>query len=307
MHRLLGSFLAALLLLGAMPARAAQPGQGAPASDFGILVMAHGGGEAWNADVTQMLAPLGREVPVEAAFGMADPERMQEAVQRLEARGVRRIAVVRLFVSGDSFRERTEQILGLRPGAPPRPAPNPNEDRGAHASHDVAVWRIESRSRFALSADGLADAEEMGAVLAKRVRALSQAPARETVLVLAHGPGDDAENARWLRQIGARAEAIRAVGPFRNVVVETLREDWPEKRRVSEARIRAIATEATANGGGLIVIPYRVSGFGPYGRVLEGFTYTADRRGLLPSDEVTIWVRRQAEALRATLAAAPAP
>lgn len=298
MRTIIASLIAAFLLLAA-PARA-QPA--APADDFGVLVMAHGGNSAWNAEVEAMLAPLGRELRLETAFGMADPVRLQAAVQRLEARGARRIGIVRLFISGDSFKARTEQILGLTPGAGPRPAANAPAD---HSGHGMALWRINTVSRYALSNDGLADAQEVGAVLAARVRALSRDPARESVLILAHGPEDDAENARWIAQIGQRAEAVRAAGAYRRVEVQALREDWPEKRAESEARIRAFVTAAADNGGTAIVIPYRVAGFGPYARVLEGLTYQADRRGLLPSDEVAAWVRRQAAALRTQLAAAP--
>jgi len=299
MRVILATLLAAFLLVA--PAHALQP---VPADDFGVLVMAHGGDPAWNTEVEAMLAPLGREMRLETAFGMADPVRLQEAVRRLEARGARRIAVVRLFISGDSFRERTEQILGIRPGAPPRPASDVHAGHGgAGGGHDMALWRIETISRFALSSEGLADAPEVGAVLAARVRALSRDPARESVLILAHGPEDDAENARWIAQIDRRAAAVRAVGPFRRVEVQTLREDWPEKRAESEDRIRAFVTASARDGGQAIVIPYRVAGFGPYARVLDGLSYTADRRGLLPSDEVAAWVRRQAAALRTQLAA----
>ena len=289
--RLVAAFL---LFSGLAVPAAAQPS----GDDYGVLVMAHGGGAAWNNEVEAMLAPLRRDYRLEIAFGMADATTMEAAVRRLEAQGVRRIGVVRLFISGDSWRERTEQIFGLRPGAPPRPA---DQAHGGHAGHSMALYRIDSPARFALSDEGLAAASEMGAVLAERARALSRTPAQESVLILAHGPEDDAENERWLALIGQRAEAVRALAPFRTVRVESLREDWPERRATSEARIRAFATQAAANDGRLIVIPYRVAGFGPYARVLEGVDYAADRRGLVPSAQVEQWVRRQAETLRAQL------
>ena len=56
-------------------------------------------------------------VPGRSGLGTADAASLQEAVAELESRGVREIGVVRLFVSGDSFLDRTEQILGLRAGA----------------------------------------------------------------------------------------------------------------------------------------------------------------------------------------------
>jgi len=280
---------------------AALLGQPAQAQDdFGVLVMAHGGGPKWNGEVEASLAPLRAGYPLEIAFGMADAVSLQAAVQRLEARGVTKVAVVRLFVSGESWYERTEQILGLKPGAPPKPAADPHAGHGgAHAGHSMEFWQVGTKASFALSKEGLADASEMGLVLGQRALALSEVPAKESVLILAHGPEDDAENARWLAQIDARAEGVRRAAPFRQVQVETLREDWPEKRKVSEVRIRAFVEQAAKDGGRAIVIPYRVAGFGPYAKVLEGLTYTSDGQGLLPAPEVATWVRRQAETLKA--------
>jgi sirohydrochlorin ferrochelatase len=266
---------------------------------LGVLVMAHGGGKVWNGEVAAMLEPLRRDYPLEIAFGMADPNTIQNAVRALEARGVRRIAVVRLFVSGESWYERTEQILGLRRGAQPRRADSHAGHGGGvdHAGHDMSLWRIQTSSSFALSTEGLSEAPEMGEVLAERARGLSKDPRRESVLVLAHGPEDDGENQRWLQRIDLRAEAVRGAAPFREVRVETLREDWPDKRVESEARIRAFMQQAAQDGGTAIVIPYRVQGFGPYAKVLEGHAYVSDGKGLLPSPQVERWVRRQVESL----------
>lgn len=276
-------------------------------ADVGVLVMAHGGGAKWNGEVSTMLAPLQKDFPLEIAFGMADAASLQEAVSRLEARGVRRIAVVRLFISGESWFERTEQILGLRAGAPARPAPSAHPGHDPHAGHNMDLWRIDTTSTFALTTQGLAEAPEMGAVLVERARALSQDPARESVLILGHGPEDDAENERWLARIDARAAAVRGALPFRRVQVETLREDWPEKRADAEARIRAFVAEAGRDGGRAIVIPYRVAGFGPYASVLKDLTYVSDGKGLIPSVGVEQWVRRQVEALRSGPFRAPLP
>jgi hypothetical protein len=118
------------------------------------------------------------------------------------------------------------------------------------------------------------------------------------VLVLAHGPGDDTENEEWLAQIDARAEAIRTAAPFRRVEVATLREDWPEERKVAEQQIRGFVERAAAEGGRAIVIPFRVHGFGPYADVLQGLEYTSSGDGLLPHANVTTWIERQIAAMR---------
>ena len=259
--------------------------------DLGVLVMAHGGSQQWNKEVLAAIEPLKDEHNIEVAFGMADAASLQQGVQRLEARGARRIGVVRLFVSGESFLERTEQILGLAPGAPQRPAAQA-EHEGHSADHSMEFWRIDTQSSFALSKQGLVEAPEMANVLIDRARALSRDPQSEDVLILAHGPGDDAENERWLAHLEARAEAVRRALPFRTVRVETLREDWPEKRQDAEQRIRSYVEHAAQNGRA-IVIPFRVQGFGPYAEVLKGLDYASDGRGLVPDTGVTEWIEHQ--------------
>jgi sirohydrochlorin cobaltochelatase len=258
--------------------------------DLGVLVMAHGGGKQWNKEVLAAIEPLKAEHNIEVAFGMADATSLQQGVERLEARGARRIGVVRLFISGESFLERTEQILGLAPGAPQRAAVKAEHE--GHEGHSMEFWRIATRSSFAVSKQGLVEAPEMSNVLVERARTLSKEPQREDVLILAHGPGDDAENERWLAHLDARAEGVRRALPFRTVRVETLREDWPEKRKDAEQRIRSYVEQASKSGRA-IVIPFRVQGFGPYAEVLKGLDYASDGRGLVPDAGVTKWIEHQ--------------
>ena len=80
--------------------------------------------------------------------------------------------------------------------------------------------------------------------------------------------------------------------PFRTVRVETLCEDWPEKRKDAEQRIRSYVEHASQTGRA-IVIPFRVQGFGPYAEVLQGLDYASDGRGLVPDAGVTQWIEHQ--------------
>ena len=304
--------LAALTLVACVSARpaAAEPGPAkapeAPENSYGVLIMAHGGGPAWNRTVLDAVEPLRDRYPVEVAFGMADACSLQEGVRKLEAQGVRSIGVVRLFISGASWYEETEKILGLRDGAPPAATSacgGGHEGHGAH--HSMAFFRLDTKASFGLSKQGLSEAPEVGPILVDRAKSQSRAPEQEDVLVLAHGPGDDAENQRWLATIDARAAEIRAALPFHRVEVLTLREDWPEKRQEAEKRVVDFVVRARAEGRKAIVIPFRLSGFGPYAEVLAGQEYVADQRGLLPHVNVTQWIARQAEELR-TAPARPA-
>jgi hypothetical protein len=291
-HRL-GPILFLALLAGV--ATASNPGD-----DFGVLVMAHGGSEEWNQGVLDAVEPLRNDYVIEVAFGMADAKSMDVAVTRLEELGVHRIGVVRLFVSGESWYERTEQIFGLVEGAPVRPASDEHAGHGGGpGGHSMEFWRIDSEASFALTTEGLSEADPMGAVLADRARELSRSPESEDVLILAHGPGDDAENERWIANIEARAIPVAEALPFRRVEVQTLREDWEGKRQAAEERILAFVQRAMEEDGQAIVIPYRVQGFGPYADVLEGLDYTSDGRGLVPHENVTNWIESQIVLLQA--------
>ncbi len=280
----------------------------------GILIMAHGGTAEWNRAVEESVAPLRRFCPVEVAFGMADRESLQDGVSRLEESGVHRVAVVRLFVSAESFRQQTEYFLGLRSDPPEyflvhgqgghhrmEPPETDTEGRATHfgaplfvSSRENPIQPISGSSQLILNREGLYDSSEIAAVMVSRVLDLSQDASRESVLVLAHGEGDDDLNSQWLAKLSALATQIKTAAPFRAVRVETLREDWKEKREVAEERIRGFVTERSRDGE-VIVVPFRVFGFGPYRQVLEGLDYVSDGRGILPSPGVTNWIRHQAE------------
>lgn len=284
----------------------------------GVLVMAHGGDPDWNQAVEQTVAPLRERYATEIAFGMADSAALRDAVQRLEKHGVREIAVVRMFISGESFLPETEYILGLRREAPPVALASHSQhgaDRhGAHAQpphghegHDghhgqpmAAPEPIATSARVVVSREGLAESPLVDDILVERVQALSTDPARESVLVLAHGPGDDDENARWLAHMERRTQRVRQLGAFREVRCETLREDWPDKRAAAEQRIRRFVEDGSRDGGRVIVVPFRVAGFGPYAEVLKGLRYVADGRGFCPHPNITRWLKQTAEACFAT-------
>jgi sirohydrochlorin ferrochelatase len=296
MNRIACAF-ALLVSVGVTPALA--QGDTSTSSEFGVLVMAHGGSDDWNAGVLSAVEPLKNEYSLEVAFGMADATSIQQGVSKLEAAGAKRIAVIRLFISGDSWYERTRQIVGLDPGAPPKPQISEHVHDDHANTHSMAFWVVESDASFAVSREGLVEAAEMGETLVQRARDLSQNPAEERVMILAHGPEDDAENERWIASMELHAAAVRDAMPFAHVEVETLREDWPEKRALAEQRVRQFVGSAAEAGDKAIVIPFRVQGFGPYAEVLSGLDYVSDGRGLVPHPGVTEWIARQIASLDA--------
>lgn len=262
---------------------------------FGVMIMAHGGSDEWNAHLAAAVEPLSARFPVELALGMADAGSMEAAVRRLESRGVRHVGVVRVFVSGESWYDRTLQILGLQHGAPPKAEAEHAHVGSAQMRMPMGFWKVDTDVAFHVSIDGLADAVEMDEVLTARLRGLSMEPENEVVAVIAHGPGDDAENERWIAKIKQRIGSAREQLGVRDVRVFTLREDWPDRRKAAEREIRSYIAHANSRGWTPIVVPFRVQGFGPYERVLGELEYRADGLGLLPHPNVALWIGRQAE------------
>lgn len=265
----------------------------------GVLVMAHGGSPAWNEAVEEAVATLRKECPVVIAFGMADRESLQEGVVELESQGVNRIAVVRLFISGESFLHQTEYLLNLR-NDPPSEFIQHQPHGGGHrhqqeAQESSAPAPIKTQAQIIINRSGLADFDGVSKILGQRVEALSVAPARESVLILAHGMGDEQENSRLLVRMSALIRPLKETGEFRALQIEALREDWPDKRKLAEERIREFVTRAKQNDRRAIVVPFRLFGFGDYDKVLDGLDYVADRKGLLPHPLIADWIRMQAE------------
>lgn len=282
----------------------------------GVLVMAHGGDESWNRAVEQVVSPLRESYPIEIAFGMAKTSTIRTAVERLENQGVEQIAVVRMFISGDSFLDNTEYILGLRDDLADEthhdtrlaPGPMRSSDPSGMATHTAveavkqmghghmmeAPKPIKSDATFFLSEKGVVESPLIDDILVDRVESLSLDPSTESILIVAHGPGDDEENERWLADMRRRVERLRAIGPFIDIQCETLREDWPNRRVEAEHRIRTFVKSHGGLGRRVIVIPFRVAGFGPYGDVLEGLDYVADGRGFCPHPNMTLWIDQTA-------------
>ena len=270
-------------------------------SRFGVLLMAHGGSSEWNEAVTTVASNINGSMPIEIAFGMADAGSIERAAQRLEDQGVTHAGVVRLFVSGDSWLERTQMILGLKEGAPSKEEWAAEKANRTEMSMPMGFWNIQSPIRFSLSKEGLANSDEMDIVIRDRIASLSKNPHRETVMVIAHGTGDDAENSEWIRLISERTKLAKSELGMDQIEVFSLREDWMGKRAESEFEIRNFLQEAQKSNNEVIVIPFRVHGFGPYQKVLADLTYTSDGLGLLPHPAVGDWIKNQASILETLL------
>ena len=284
--------------LGSPPGPVTPETEAAPIqSGLGVLVMAHGGDAEWNASVSASLSELGNRIPVAVAFGMANPQTLQAALDELGARGASTIAVVRLFLSGASFLHQTEFLFGQRADPPARAMMGHRTVAGSE------LPRLETDSRILLDRAGLAGSDQVNGIVTVRADASSSDPAETGVLLLAHGMGAEDENVRLLDVMERTARELRS-GGYGEVRVATLREDWPDARAQAEHDIRATVSGMDERWARVVVIPYRLYGFGPYGQVLEGLDYVGTD-GLLPHRLVGDWVAARSSAMFCAAGLAP--
>ena len=299
---------AALLSFPVAPALPIAPPQ--QAARPGILLLAHGGAPAWNDNVLAIAREVDATYPTEVAFGMATRANIQAAADRLAARGATEIVAVPLFVSSHSSVVRaTEYLLGLRADAPPELArfakmshgpqggnhgASPHAAHGAPAAADGTqpiVTTLPVRMTPALDSHPL-----LGAIVADRARSISTDPSRESVILVAHGPVGDDDNARWLADLGALSAHVQG---YASVDVLSLRDDAPAPvRDAATAELRAMVSKARGAGRDVLIVPVLLS----YGGIerglktrLEGLEYRLPAQGIAPDARLAKWVSAAAK------------
>lgn len=249
--------------------------------------MAHGAGEYYNTRILAAVEPLRQRYNIEVAFGMADDEILQATIDKVEARGAKRIHVLRLYDLPQSFQAETEFVLGLR-----------NTMGAVSHSHNEKSGPSRIRSGAILSTSGgFGDHPLIAEILLQRTLEVSQAPDRETVILLAHGSGDDEDERSWIEQLEKRAEFIRKKAPakFKAIKVATVREDWPEKSARAVVEVRKMIKEGSRENGRVLVVSNRIAGAGPYRKLLSGLDYTLNDQGIASHPHFTRWIEEQIE------------
>lgn len=272
----------------------------------GILLLAHGGSHRWNNEVLKLAAKVNKEMPVEVAFGMANKRSFQDGIDKLLARGVREIVAVPLFISShSSVITSTEYLLGLRKDAPQDLARFAKMDHSHTGTADTMMMDgsfdpttplklgVHVRMTAALNRHDL-----VADILLSRARSISQKPTNEVVVIVAHGPVPDEDNAKWLGDMRVLVEHIQLASSFERIEYLTLRDDAAEEVRAkATAELRSVVNRATVEGKKVLVVPLLLS----YGGIeeglkkrLEGLNYAISNQGLLPDKRLVRWVLLEA-------------
>ncbi|MFI5361218.1 MAG: sirohydrochlorin chelatase [Elusimicrobiota bacterium] len=286
-----------LFLMGAATTRA-----DAAQNGIAVLLLAHGGDPAWNASVESLRQTVSSWVPCALALGMADPDSLQQGVDELEKNEPETIVVVPLFINSSSeVLDQTRYSLGLtdkpseilraaaeRMKSMPMPPGMPH-----HRMNMFSLQRVSHRASF-LVAPALDASPFVSSVLLERAKALSREPSQETVVLVAHGPVDDAAVKNWEADLAAHAAAIKKGGGFLDVQAALLRDDAaPEVRAQAVAELRAKVEAAGKSGGRALVVPVLIARGGIEDKIprdLKGLTFSWSGDALLPQPGFDAWV-----------------
>jgi sirohydrochlorin cobaltochelatase len=285
------------------------------AADPGILLLAHGGSAEWNGRVTELAAKVNATRPTEVAFGMATRANIQGAVDKLVARGVTEIVAVPLFVSSwSTVITSTEYLLGLRAAAPAAlaafakmnhapagaaaAAPTGHDGHGGHTAAADGTTPIKTSIPVRMTA-ALNDHAIVADILASRARAISRDSAKEALVVVAHGPTEEDDNVRWLKDMASLAGRIRQTEQYASLDYLTLRDDASKPvRDAATAQLRGIVQRELTAGRRVLIVPLLIS-FGGIERGLrerlDGLPYTMAEAALMPDDRLAQWVLAMAD------------
>jgi len=289
---------------------------------YGVLLLAHGGDPRWNSEVTALRGQIDAKVPTEVTFGMAfgqaQVREIQDGVNRLERRGVKKIVAVPLFVSSDSeVMDQVRFVFGIEK-APSKTLSDRMKAMGGHDhgyGHSIGEKPEDSGFNSYFNADdskrvktkvplvltpALDDHPLVTEILLEHAKGLSQEPKKETVILVGHGPVEDDKNRSWLEMMSRLGGTVQKKGGFKAVRAATLRDDAGAEVRDAAAKELRSMVQAAANGGGrAIVVPDLIAqgGIEPHiVRALEGLHYAWDGKTLMPHKSITEWALQRAEA-----------
>ena len=133
------------------------------------------------------------------AYGMGDPFAIQDAISKLEEKGVNGIIFVRMYAMSNQFKDKTDYILGL------------NQNLLANYKEIFYVDRPPPQVRTSSIIKTFGGYEEdplIGEIHLDRIKKISKDPSRETIILLAHGAKADKSDIAWRKAMQAHLDQI---------------------------------------------------------------------------------------------------
>ena len=235
-------------LLGAQSSESAS-------STIGTLLVAHGGGPAWDANVESLAKSVHTGGPVAVSLLMgpgAATHRFQDAVAKLVASGANEVVVVPVLVSSHSgHMEQIRYLAGETDSL---------DGEMMHHLHMSGITRPAQHVPIRVTA-ALDNAPQLARVLSDHANALATDPTHQALFLVGHGPNDAEDSAAWMENLRQVADSVRAWTGFSDIKIGLVRDDAPAPVRaeaVKEIR-ETILLQHAATRQPVVVVPILVS------------------------------------------------
>jgi sirohydrochlorin ferrochelatase len=253
----------------------------------GVLILAHGFGDHGDRTLRDNMQPVGDLQPTAFAFGMsmAMSDHIQLALNDLTAAGAEEIVVIPAASSRYSTLMRQwEYIFGMRDGP-----------------EYASVPKVHSNSKL-LFARPMEDHPLVAEMLIDHAAEISRDPAREEVIIVAHGPVDEEDNKIQLATMENLAGYLRNRG-YAGVYPVTLQDDAPPEVRAENVRnIRQLVADIHARDNEVLVITNLLGTRmvqRSIRRDLNGLGYKYNFKGLVQHRKFIDWVNVSVDAASA--------
>lgn len=266
--------------------------------DTGVLILSHGVGENSDRVLKKAFEPIGARRPTAIGFGMSmmSSAHLQAAVDDLVARGAKTIVLVDEGTTTEynSLTRHWKYIFGMHP-----------------ESSYLDVAKVKAPGVKFLWAGHFNDSPLITEMIYENARSVSRNPARETLILVGHGPEEKYDNEPDLKILQAHVDRIKARKEFADVRIINLQDDAIKPVRESNVRtLRKWVEQAGRQGNEVIVVAVAAASWGVQTHIkqdLRGLKYTFAEKGLAENPKFVRWVEQTIEqAMAANKAARPA-
>ncbi|MGI9342023.1 MAG: hypothetical protein ACR2QV_04195 [Gammaproteobacteria bacterium] len=245
----------------------------------GVLILLHGFGDRGDKIFKDQLQPFASAFPMSLSMGMSMmmSQHIQLGLDDLVAAGAERIIVIPIVSTEyNTMIRQWQYIFGIL-------------DQPSYAS----VPRVSTTAEISFMSPPNDD-PIVAEMLLDHAMEISENPAEEVVIVVAHGPSLPADNVKQLVIMDNLAKFVKDDGGFAAVYSATLQDDAPpEMRDANVAKLRAMVEQAHADGKRPIIVTSLIGARTIQKKLrkdLAGLDYAFNAKGLVQHDLFVTWI-----------------
>ncbi|MDJ0929293.1 MAG: hypothetical protein QNJ73_16770 [Gammaproteobacteria bacterium] len=246
--------------------------------ETGVLVLIHGFGPTGDRIMSEAVQPLAGIFPTSMSAGMSmmDSAHIQQSLDDLTRAGAETIVVVPMVSSKrNTLIHQWQYVFGER-------------DRGAY--YDAP--QVSTAARV-IMAEPPAEHPLITQIVLDHALELSADPAKEAVIIVAHGPIHADDNQAQLEAMIPQAARIRQRGGFASVEGTTLQDDAaPDIRARNVEKLRGMIETAQADGKRVLIVTDLLAAQSIQWKIerdLIGLDYEFSAKGISMHPNFTRW------------------